>query len=224
LLLELKKLLNVWDFMRKRCAEAPPGPRRAARGRHCYDMLVRARPDISWQNSTKPALAQGLDLDRLWDAWGGGGAPFSKAAPWLGDALAGGSLTVPPPAHVPSLAAGAPACLHNGLPPEGRSAFLPFFGPVFGNNFGGPNDVFLMGPWEAMQQYFPRAPIVEALMKARVGFHPEELVRCGMAELLRQADATRRESGAADPAPVLEHVVLDIHYCRHYSAEAAACF
>jgi len=233
LLLELKKLLNVWDFMRARCesAGAAPPPLRTARGRHCYDMLVRSRPDMRWQDSSEPAFARGLDLDRLWDAWGGGGSPFSMAVPWInGTALVGTSKTPPPPAHAPPLRVGGAACLHTGaraeLPAdEGPYAFLPFFGPAFGNNFGGPSDMFMMGPWEAMQLFFPRAPLVEALTKAQVGFHPEELVRCGMVELLRRVDAERRESGAAaSPMPVLEHVVLSIHYCRHYGAGASSCF
>jgi hypothetical protein len=38
-------------------------------------------------------------LDRLWDAWGGGGSPFSAAVPWInGTALVGTSNTPPPEA------------------------------------------------------------------------------------------------------------------------------
>ena len=229
LLLELKKLQNAWDFLRARCeggaAGAASPPQRTARGQQCYDMLVRARPDIRWLGSGEPAFALGLDVDRLWDAWGGGESPFTVAVPWVnGSALVWVSQSPPPPDAVPSLRAGGAACLHSAelRADGGPYAYLPFFGAASGNNYGGPNDVFLMGPWETMQLYFPRAPLIDALVKAGVGFHPETMVRCGMMELLRQAASERRESGKT--VPVLEHVILGLHYCRLYGGAAAACF
>ena len=188
-------------------------------------MLVRARPDLRWQASNEPAFADGLDLDRLWEAWGGGETPFSVAVPWVnGTALAGISETLPPPATVPSLDAGGAACLHSAqLRADGASyAHFPFFGPAYGNTFGGPTDVFLLGPWETMQLFFKRALVVDALVKAGVAFHPETMVRCGMLEMLRQIDSAQRD--AALPVPVLEHVILSLHYCRFYGEGASRCF
>jgi hypothetical protein len=229
LLVELKKMLNVWSYVQERCGAV--GVRRSARGRHCYDMIVRARPDMRWADgggSQAPVFAQGLDLNRLWGAWDDGASPFHLAAPWInGSALPGIYYTLPPPANTPPLNLAGAACLHSGNPraepPAGQGpfAFLPFFSPAFGNGWGGPNDMFMFGPWETMRYVFPRAPLVEPLLRAGVILHPEKMLRCGMEEMLRQASGER---GKADPIPVLEQVILDIHFCRHYGMDTSLCF
>jgi len=241
-LLDLKKMLNAWDFMQSRCRGNASGanshpPRRAANGQHCYDMLVRSRTDLRWQEkggacgSCAPVFYEGLDLDRLWTALDSGATPFSEAVPWISNsALAGVAITPPPAPETPTLSQGGAACVNTGhrekLPENGGPyRYLTFFTPAWGNNFGGPTDMLMFGPFDAMQMYFTRAPLVERLLATgKVSFHPEELVRCGMVELLRQADVARRQSKLQGPLPILQQVMLDIHFCRHYRAGETQCF
>jgi hypothetical protein len=244
-LLDLKKMLNAWDFMQSRCngsaggGNGPPPPR-AARGQRCYDMLVRARPDLRWQEkggacgSCPPVFDEGLDLDRVWGSLGSGAAPFSEAVSWLsGSAVVGVSLTPPPPPEAPALSQShGAACLHTdaiGLDQlraaGGLYRYLTFFTPAWGNGFGGPSDMLMIGDFDALQLYFPRAPLVESLLATdAVSFHPEEMVRCGMVELLRQADYARRKNEPQSPMPILQHVILELHYCRHNTGSEITCF
>jgi len=239
------ELLNIWkqsiaqNALDAHCASLPRHMM-SSLGPHCYDMVVRARSDLFFSfgllerlPSTSKHLGppfdvvrkfsstffvNGINLNVYWDAWN----RSMLLSTTLPTELLGTVKRVDTWSPGPLDNA---ACINSAPIPLGSAStfdFLPLFSPAHGNDWGGPNDSILWGPFDTMRLYFSRALTLEKGLFKRIMFHPETLVKCGIMEALRLSQPAPEQGVAMRPVAI-EHIMISLGYCRQKRADLVHC-
>jgi hypothetical protein len=235
------ELLNIWKqfvaqkVLEDHCASMPRKLMNSL-GSNCYDMVVRARPELFFSFDVLESLgskhlgpsfdevrrfshvffSNGINLNTYWNAWD----RLELLSTTLPTELQSTILRVDTWVSGPS---DGPACVNTAAFPANSASvhdFLPLFSPAYGNDWGGPNDFILWGPFETMKLYFSRAATLEYRLFNRIKFHPETLVKCGMMEALRLYEPN---SSWIERPVVFEHIMISLGYCRRNKLNLTSC-
>ena len=133
--------------------------------------------------------------------------------------------------YTPQMDPALAACNSNGAPASsgggsGNSVALPLplphvlFSGDTANIWGGPTDMLNWGAWDTMELFMLRARAFDTLvMDYNQPLHPEQMVKCAVLELAREA--TR----AGNPLFIhtLMHVPLKVGWCRRWAEATTMC-
>lgn len=243
----IAELLTIWKqyiaikVLEDHCS-AMPRSLFSAWGSKCYDMMVRVRPDIFFnkfdfekeqhgvhlgppfdtvRSFSEKIYASGINLDEYWKAWDRTHLLSSYLPYEIKESIARTDTWA-------FSSTDGPACGQSNTNSKGildfrEFFFLPIFSPAHGNDWGGPNDNFIFGPFESMHLYFSRASMLEKL-NGQIFFTPEGLVRCGMMEALRTVQTSQSFEEVLERKPkVIEHIMLSLGYCRRKTKNTVYC-
>jgi hypothetical protein len=237
------ELLNIWKQSRAQkvledhCVSMSR-KMMSSYGRECYDMVVRARPDLFFyfeklerlrckhlgpsfdevRQFSQTFYSNRINLDVYWNAWN----RSQRLSTTLPTNLLTTILRVDTWISGPS---DGPACVNSAaVPAESAFAYdyLPLFSPAHGNDWGGPNDSILWGPFETMRHYFSRGSTLEKGLFKRISFHPETLVKCGIMESVRTSQL-HLNSDKVMRHVAIEHIMLSLGYCRQKNNALTHC-
>jgi len=237
------ELLNIWkQFRAQKVLDdhcfSMSRKMKSSFGRECYDMVVRARPDLFFSFDKLESLrckhlgpsfdevrkfsqtlySNRINLDVYWDSWNRSQRLSTALPAELQNAISRVDTWISGPHD-------GPACVKSAAVPADSSSnydYLPLFSPAHGNDWGGPNDNINWGPFETMKHYFSRALTLEKGLFKRITFHPETLVKCGIMESLRTSLLNLNSDKLMRPVAI-EHIMLSLGYCRQKTSALTHC-